>query len=177
MSMRPGANDVDAGEVGVAEGEGAEKAPTGGNSFEASITPNVVVGPSLGFLSDFTVTLKELSSTTPLASAKIELPGTFDDITFDAIANIEVKAADGTSSGKTWTGGLVDYVLSLWAEDGASFLGKGESVSATFTAKPTAKGVQEVNVQAWTDVTLNGGQVVGTADTINYPDGSPWGYS
>ena len=127
----------------------------------------------LGFYSDFTVTLKELSSSIPLASARLELPGTFDDITFDAIANIEVKAADGTGSGKTWTGGLVGYVLSLWAEDGASFLGEGESVSATFTAKPDAVGVQEVKVQAWTDVNVDGGQVVGTDGTRNYPDDSP----
>jgi hypothetical protein len=170
-----GGPEVETTDVDNDEGETSdiEENKGTGNSFEASITPNVVVGPSLGFYSDFTVTLKELSSSTPLASARLDLPGTFDDITFDAIANIEVKAADGTSSSKTWTGGLVDYVLSLWAEDSASFLGQDESVSATFTAKPTAVGVHEVIVQAWTDVNVEGSQVVGTADTRNYPAGSP----
>lgn len=145
-ALVPEANDVDAGEVGVvAEGEGAENAPTGGNSYVAELTDgNVVVGTSQ--VHQFNLEFTEVGQQT-LGSVQFDL-GT----DFSALSDVDSVTATG---GKNWyavfTAGSLFFTLKAAGE--SDYLTTNESVSVAFKATtPNAVGVYDLGTtQAWTD--------------------------
>ncbi|HSW35748.1 MAG TPA: GLUG motif-containing protein, partial [Candidatus Limnocylindrales bacterium] len=154
---------IDAGSGAVPDAP-VETPAAEGNSYTAEIE---VIGPDpdgvawIDKATDFKVTFTELSPDQLLGSAQLTIPG---DFTLGAGALGAITA----SNGKLWTGGLVDHVLSLWAMDAASYLGQGESVSAIFTATPTAALDYVFETFAWTDAKIEGGVGVGTGSIVNH---------
>ena len=156
-----GSDNPDAPEIDSPE-EGETDPSCSGNSYVATITPDAVAVPGSGgnnqipaaYIADggltggdvgsFIITFTEVGDKT-IGSAQVTIPGTFTNLAFDP-SNIAAPA------GKSWSGGLVGQVLSMWALDSASYLDSGESVSASVTAStPTATGQHEFVTLAWTD--------------------------
>jgi hypothetical protein len=140
-----------------ADSDNDESTEVEGNSYTATITPDAVVDGDAATYPDFAVTGQEDVEFTitftevgdkAIGSAQVEMPAGFREFAFDS-STIQ------TSSGQQWSGELVSacgYYLNLWALSVADYLGYGESVSATFTAKtPADRGVYEFETKAWID--------------------------
>jgi len=122
-----------------------------GNSYTAEITSERVLDTDQDNTS-FTFKFTEVGDKV-IGSAQVKMPDLygsdgFKDFSFDPSTGIT------TSSGKNWTGALVDIggldYLNLWALSASDYLNPGESVSATFTATtPTETGIYKFETEAW----------------------------
>ena len=138
------ASEVDTPEKEASDAEEAIESSGVGNSYVASVGTSTDGLLDKNKVYDFTATFKELfKNGTYLGSAQLTIDSTFD---VDDTQALTVS----TSSGKTWKGGLVGYVLSLWADKGTDRLGKDEWVSVVFQAKtPDTPGVFTFETEAW----------------------------
>jgi len=132
---------------------GAEDSSGVSNSYKAEITPGGVVG--LNQLTVFVAKFTELNADgETLGSAKLTID---EDFVVDDTQSLEVS----TSSGKQWTGGLAEKVLSLWANDANQYLGQNESVSVVFrattpaTIDPSGTETFTFVTEAWTTANDN----------------------
>jgi hypothetical protein len=115
-----------------------------GNSYTAEITSERVLASGTDNTS-FTIEFTETSSIMKLGSVQLTLP--------EGFTNLDLVADSIQASGeKKWFGNVVDLVLSLWAQDEASYLGADESVRASFlTTTPSETGIYTLETKAWTD--------------------------
>lgn len=150
---------TDEEKAALADGESVEVKDSEGNSYTAKVEALDDNGDPVGYviLSDgettFKATATEIGSSTPLGSIQFTLPDSFN---VDSSQEISPEA----SGDKSWSGGLVERILSLWADSENDYLGQGESVWANFTATPTAVGNHEVTTEAWQDAdNVSGGTI------------------
>lgn len=134
-AVDPGANDVDAGEVGMAEGEGAEEAPAGGNSYVVSGTPNGIVGS--GLPTEFSITFTEVGLQS-IGSVEIKA-----DLNKLSLVGDKTSVVIDAPNPADWFVHLYDVINSVIeiravAAGGATghYIQNGDSLSVKFTATP-----------------------------------------
>jgi len=159
-------SDAADSEDGAAE-EGTEEVSSEGNSYVASITPNGIA--KAGFKNEFTITFQEVGEKA-IGSVRIDLPNSIDDWLFNPDTDITSPA------GKSWTGGLVGYVLEMWATDSTSFIDKndGDGISATLCGTPKSEGGYKFETKAYTDAdgidpATDDGVGIGVGTSTNKP--------
>ncbi len=114
-----------------------------GNSYTAEITSEIVVATDKENTT-FNVMFTEIGDKT-LGSIQLTLPEGFSSLNLN---NSSIQAPGG----KIWTGGVVDLVLKLWAEDSGSYLVQNEAVTVAFTATtPELPTGYTFSTKAWTD--------------------------
>jgi hypothetical protein len=162
--------DCEAGTPVVVQQNGEADTTGPGNSYTAKITPDTVVDGIVTYIDGlgniipitgaantaFTIIFTEVGDKV-IGSAQVTMPDLygsdgFKDFSFDPSTGIT------TSSGKNWTGELVNngglYYLNLWAQSASDYLITSESVSATFSATTPnlgKRGAYVFETKAWTD--------------------------
>jgi len=166
-----GAGDADAGDAGAGESSEvaiAEEVSGGGNSYIAFI--DGVVRKDLAS-TEFKVAFAEVGDS-QIGSWKLTIPN------LDFIVENQESISTTDSVGRIWTGGLVDYVLSLHAQDAGVSLTQGEYVVTSFMATPKSFGTHTLTTEAWTDNNYgnSGGQKNDPAINTDY-DGNSYTYN
>lgn len=120
----------------------------GGNSYIATVTPEDGKKVEAGVATNFNVTFTEMGDTDKLGSAQLFIP---DSLTVNSAAEVDVTEGWGYSwSDYTDENSSFSKALNLWALLENDYLGKGDSVSAIFSAEATADQTHHFDTKAWT---------------------------
>lgn len=168
----PTGNEVPAsGEVTPADESADESAQTesatfndaNGDCYIATITPDGLVHDAENADTSFTISFTEIGESR-IGSAQVTIPDgfVFPEESSDFYPAFDPDHDISVPEGKSWYGALVGNVLSLWALNADSYLYRGETVSASFTATPPlTRGIYDFATEAWTDASFEGDGGVG----------------
>jgi len=163
-------------EPGTPEGEvatatSAPDAAVPGNSYLAVVAPVDNALLQAGEEARLRATFIELSTITKLASARLYIP---ESLTVNKAAGVEISEDWGFSWDEPDTGSGFSAVLSIWALiDGAILDGsvnaKDQTVTATFSATPSANQEHNFVTDAWQDRAVDDvtGAGTGVGTTVN----------
>lgn len=119
-----------------------------GNSYMVSVVPEGGLKIEAGKAANLTVTFSELDASSKLGSAQLFIPGS---LIIDPEADVEVSAGWDYRWDEPAGNSSFNRVLSLWARLESSYLGRGDSLSATFSAVAVSDQTHHFKTKAFQD--------------------------